>query len=134
MEHIFEQFTLDYFAKGKQKTTFTAFLEQEDAVLVDVRSKEEALTLPIKFALHDNVTAVNIPINEVSERMAEIPTDRPVGLFCPATIRSAMVYALILSNGYENARILEGGYPALTEAAMPPRVLQAVKASELLKV
>jgi rhodanese-related sulfurtransferase len=134
MEHIFKQFTLDYFAKGKQKTTFAAFLEQEDAVLVDVRSKEEALTLPIQFAPHDNVTAVNIPISEVPERMAEIPADKPVGLFCPATIRSAMVYALLLSNGYENVRILEGGYPALTEAVMPPKVLQAVKAAELLMV
>ena len=131
MEHIFEQFTLDYFGKGKHKTTFAAFLEQEGAVLIDVRSKEEAQTLPIKFACHDNISAMNIPISEVPKRLTDIPKDKPVGLFCPATIRSSMVYALLLSKGYENVRILEGGYPALTESVMPFRVLQAVKASEL---
>jgi rhodanese-related sulfurtransferase len=131
MEHIFKQFTLDYFGTGKHKTSFATLFESDDAVLVDVRSKEEAQTLPIRFACHDNVLSVNIPIYEVPERLDEIPRDKPVGLFCPATIRSAMVYALLLSKGYENVRILEGGYAALTEAAMPPRVLQAVKASEL---
>lgn len=100
---------------------------------VDVRSKEEAQTLPIKFVCHDNVTAMDIPIYEIPERLEEIPRDKPVGLFCPATIRSAMVYALLLSKGYENIRILEGGYPALTEAMMPPRVLQAVQAASAVE-
>lgn len=134
MEQIFKQFTLEYFGKGKHKISFSQLFELEAAVLIDVRSEEEAQTLPLQFGYHDNVMSVNIPIYEIPERLDEIPRDKPVGLFCPATIRSAMVYALLLSTGYENIRILEGGYVALTEAAMPPSVLQAVKASELLTV
>lgn len=133
IDHIFKQFTLDYFGTGKHKISFAALFGSDDSVLVDVRSKEEAQTLPIKFACHDNVTAMNIPIYEIPERLEEIPRDKPVGLFCPATIRSAMVYALLLSKGYENIRILEGGYPALTEAVMPPRVLQAVQAASAVE-
>jgi rhodanese-related sulfurtransferase len=133
MDKVFQQFTLDYFGKGKQKTSFANFFEQEDVFLLDTRSKEEAETLPIALKYHDNVQCVNMPINEVPERLAEIPQGKLIGVFCPSNIRSAMVFAFLLSKGFKDVRILEGGYAALADAVMPGKVLQAVKAAELLK-
>jgi rhodanese-related sulfurtransferase len=124
MEQVLKNFTLDFFGKGKHKVSPAAFFEQDDVVLLDVRSKEEAASLSIGLALHDNVQCLNIPINEVPDRLNEIPKDKPIAVFCPASVRSAIVYGFLLAEGFSDVRILMGGYPALTDEIMPGKVLQ----------
>ena len=133
MEQVLKNFTLDFFGRGKHKISFAAFFELDDAILLDVRSKAEVYSLPIELKLHDNVQSMTIPTNEIPDRMHEIPKDKSIGIFCPANVRSAMVYAFLLSKGFSDVRILEGGYPALTEAMMPGKILQVVQAAEYLK-
>jgi len=133
MEQVLKNFTLDFFGRGKHKTSFAAFFELEDVVFLDTRSREEMDSLPIALKHHDNVQCLTIPINEVPDRLSEIPKDKSVGIFCPANVRSAMVYAFLLSEGFSDVLILEGGYPALTEAMMPGKILQVVQAAEYLK-
>jgi rhodanese-related sulfurtransferase len=124
MEQVLKKFTLDFFGKGKHKVSPAAFFELEDVVLLDVRSKGEADSLSIRLALHDNVQCLNIPINDVPDRLNEIPRDKPIAVFCPAGVRSAIVYSFLLAKGFSDVRILFGGYPALTEEVMPGKVLQ----------
>ena len=133
MEQVLKNFTLEFFGKGKHKISIAAFLEQDDVVFLDVRSNEEADSLPIQLKRHDNVRCLAIPINEVPDRLSEIPKDKPIGIFCPANVRSAMVYGFLLSKGFSDVRILEGGYPGLTGAVMPGKILQVVQAAEMLK-
>ena len=133
MDQILKEFTLDYFGKGKHKISPAAFFELEDVVFLDVRSKEEAESLPIELKYHDNVLCMAIPINEIPDRMLEIPQEASIGVFCPSNVRSAMVFAFLLSKGFSDVRILEGGYPALTGALMPGKILQAVQAAEFFK-
>jgi len=133
MEQILKNFTLDFFGRGKHKTSFTAFFELEDVIFLDVRSREEMDSLSIELKLHDNVQSMTIPTNEIPDRMHEIPKDKSTGIFCPSNVRSAMVYAFLLSKGFSDVLILEGGYPALTEAMMPGKILQVVQAAEYLK-
>lgn len=127
MEKILKSFTLDFFGKGKHKISPEKFFENEKGILLDVRSKEEAGSISIEMAYHANVEAVNIPINEIPDRIDEIPKEKFVGVFCPANVRSAIVYAYLLSKGFTNIRIIEGGYSALTEALKPGQVLKAIK-------
>lgn len=124
MEQVLKNFTLDFFGKGKHKVSPAAFFELDDVVLLDVRSKEEATSLSIGLALHDNVQCFNIPINEVPDRLSDIPKDKPIAIFCPASVRSAIVYSFLLTKGFSDVRILMGGYPALTNEVMPGKVLQ----------
>lgn len=133
MEQVLKRFTLDFFGKGNHKISFAAFFEREDVVLLDVRSKEEMGSLSIELTHHDNVKRLAIPISEIPDRWSDIPQDRFVGIFCPSNVRSAITYAFLLSKGFSDVRIIEGGYPALTEAMMPGKVLQAVLAAEALK-
>jgi len=58
------------------------------------------------------------------DRIDEIPKEKSVAVFCPANVRSAIVYAYLLSNGFSDVRIVEGGYSALTEALKPDKVLE----------
>ncbi len=124
MEQVLKNFTLDFFGKGKHKVSPAAFFEMDDVVLLDVRSREEADSLSIKLALHNNVQCLNIPINEVPDKLNDIPRDKPLAIFCPASVRSAIVYSFLRTKGFSDVRILMGGYPALMDEIMPGKVLQ----------
>ncbi len=98
--------------------------------MLDVRSKEEASSISIRMELHSNVESANIPINEIPDRIDEIPKDKFVAVFCPANVRSAIVYAFLLSKGFSEVRIVEGGYSALTEALKPGQILKVIQSKK----
>jgi rhodanese-related sulfurtransferase len=124
MEQVLKSFTLDFFGKGKHQVSPAAFFELDDVILLDVRSKEEAASLSIGLAHHDNVQCINIPINEVPDRLSDIPMDKSIAIFCPSGVRSAIGFSFLLAKGFSDVRILMGGYPALMEEVMPGKVLQ----------
>ena len=124
MEQVLKNFTLDFFGKGKHKISPAGFFEMDDTVFLDVRSVEETKCLAIELALHDWVQYINIPIDEIPDRLDEIPRDKFIGVFCPTNIRSAFVYAFLLAKGFSDIRILMGGYTALTDEMLPGKVLQ----------
>lgn len=127
MEQIIKSLTLDFWGKGKHKITPESLFEIERAFLLDVRSKEEASSISIRMECHSNVEAVNIPINEIPDRMNEIPNDKFIAVFCPENVRSSIVYAYLLSKGFANVRVVVGGYSALTEALKPGKVLKVLQ-------
>jgi rhodanese-related sulfurtransferase len=127
MEQILRSFTLDFFGKGKHKILPDKFFVAENCILLDVRSKEEAGSISIKTDFHSNVECMDIPINEIADRLHEIPKGKSIGVFCSSDVRSAIIYAYLLSKGFSNVRIVEGGYYALTEALKPGKVLKAVQ-------
>lgn len=127
MEQILKSLTLDFFGKGKHKILPELFFEIENGFLLDVRSKEEAGSIMIKMAYHTNLECKNIPIDEVPDRINEIPKDKSIGVFCPANVRAAIVYAYLLSKGFSDIHIIEGGYSLLTEAIKPGKVLKVIK-------
>jgi len=130
MEQILKSLTLDFFGKGKHKISPEKFFEMENGILLDVRSKEEAGSISIKMEYHFNVESINIPINEIPDRIDEIPKGKFVAVFCPANVRSAIVYAYLLSKGFSDVRIVEGGYSALTEALKPGKVLKVLQSKK----
>ena len=124
MEQVLKSLTLDFFGKGKHKISPEKFFDEKDAILLDVRSKEEADSLSIKLEHHSNIQCINIPVNEIPDRIHEIPKEKLIAVFCPANVRSAIVYAYLLSKVFSDVRILEGGYSALTDALNPGKVLK----------
>ena len=67
---------------------------------VDVRSPEE-------FAEGSVEGAVNVPVDQLPARMAEIPKDRTVIVFCRSGSRSDMAKMLLDSSGY--TQVTNGG-------------------------
>ena len=127
MEQVLRKFSLEFFGKGKHRVSPDKFLELENGFLLDVRSKEEADSISIIMKTYTNIESKNIPINEIPDRIHEIPKDRSVGVFCPNNIRSAIVYAYLLSKGFLDIRIVDGGYSGLTEAVKPGPILKALE-------
>jgi molybdopterin/thiamine biosynthesis adenylyltransferase/rhodanese-related sulfurtransferase len=70
--------------------------------IVDVRSPKE-------FGVSHLPDAVNIPVGEVQQRLAEIPRDRPVVFICRSGARSMTASALATRAGLANVAHLEGG-------------------------
>lgn len=70
---------------------------------VDVRTSDE-------FALGAIKGAVNIPLDELRERMGQIPKDRPVWLYCGVGLRGYLASNILKDNGYEDVHNLIGGF------------------------
>ena len=128
MEDVLRRFTLEFFGTGKHKIDPETFFEKENALFLDVRSREEAASLSLPLDVHTNVESLNIPTHEIPDRIGEIPREKAIGVFCPANVRSAMVYAYLLTHGYSDVRIVLGGYGALTEALLPGKLLKQRRA------
>jgi rhodanese-related sulfurtransferase len=109
---------LAYWGTMQHKITpedFFAMMKEKDAVLLDVRTPEEAALLTLPFA-------TQIPMMELPQRWEEIPTDRPVATFCSAGIRATIAFAYLQMKGLMNVRVLAGGYPELTSELMATKV------------
>lgn len=80
--------------------------------LVDVRTKEEAMMGSIPGAK-------NIPLDELRERMNEIPQDLPVFLFCSVGLRGYLASNILKGNGYKDVRNLVGGLKTYEMSTTP---------------
>lgn len=77
-----------------------ALLDQ--AAIIDVRA-------PAEFAVSRLPGAVNIPVNELSQRLAEVPRDRLAVFICRSGARSMTASAIATRAGLANVAHLEGG-------------------------
>lgn len=78
-------------------------IERDRALLIDVRTPEE-------FKLGTIRGAVNIPADEIRDRLAEIPRDKEIYIFCQVGLRGYQVCRTLLQKGYAHVRNLSGGY------------------------
>jgi rhodanese-related sulfurtransferase len=110
----------NFFANGKNKIDAATFLASQDAILLDVRANEETST--IKLSLKHHLPVIEIPFNELPLNIDQLPKDKFIGVFCSSGVRSAITFAYIKSKGFENVKMIEGGYPQLIEAIMPGKI------------
>lgn len=130
MEEILRRMTLGFFGSGKHKITPEEFFEVDDAVFIDVRSKEEAESVSIRLEHHSNIISLQIPIDEIPDRIGEIPQAKLIGVFCPEHVRSAIALSYLLFKGFENVCIVMGGYQELTNMLKPGNIWKLMQAKE----
>lgn len=130
MEPVLRKLTLEFFGKGKHKISPDNFFQLENGVFLDVRSKEEADSISIGLKTQPHTESKNIPVHEIPDRLSELPKDKPIGVFCPANVRSAITYAFLLSKGFLQVYIIEGGYADLTDALKPGPVFKLLQSKK----
>jgi rhodanese-related sulfurtransferase len=114
---------LSFWGTAQHKVTPEQFFERqasEGAVLLDVRSPEEAGYLTLPFALH-------IPIAELPDRWQEIPEDRLVATFCSSVTRAVVAWVYLRLEGLDKVRILDARYPELAAELKPGKVYKRTK-------
>ena len=86
---------------GTVEINHFAELQNEDFIL-DVRT-------PGEFARGNVPNAKNIPVDELRNRLDELPPDRPIHAYCGVGLRSYIACRILAQNGFE-AKNLSGGY------------------------
>lgn len=88
-------------------------LDPAGIALIDVRTAGEYR--------HDHIPgSVNIPVDDIRERLAEIPTDRPVVLYCGVGLRGYLASNILRQNGFKDVRNLVGGIRTYRAAVTKP--------------
>tara|TARA_R110002111_G_scaffold254461_2_gene320157 strand:- start:78432 stop:79811 length:1380 start_codon:yes stop_codon:yes gene_type:complete len=77
----------------------------EKTTIIDIRSESE-------WEAGHITDSINIPLNQLPERLTEIPQDQTVIVHCQGGYRSAIAASLLEKQGYENVLDLVGGYKA----------------------
>ncbi|ELP5727656.1 FAD-dependent oxidoreductase [Vibrio vulnificus] len=75
----------------------------EDQVLLDVRNPGELQSVGF---IKD---AINIPVDQLRQRMNELPKDKEIVIYCQVGLRGNVAYRQLVNNGFK-ARNLIGGY------------------------
>lgn len=78
-------------------------LVRDGAYIIDVREAEDFQAGHIK-------NAVNIPLSQFRDRIAEVPRDVPVYLYCRTSHRSYYTLCELLGSGYTNAYNISGSF------------------------
>jgi len=96
-------------ALAEQLTTSVA------PTVVDVRSEKE-------WAAGHIANSVNIPLNHLRDRAAEISTSRPVVVHCEGGYRSAIAASVLANAGRPDVLDMVGGYKAWAASKLPVHV------------
>ncbi|WP_110111827.1 CoA-disulfide reductase [Bacillus sp. CGMCC 1.16541] len=70
--------------------------------LIDVRDEKEVARGAISGS-------VNIPVNELRERLSEVPTDKDLYITCQVGLRGYLASRILMENGFK-VKNLDGGY------------------------
>ena len=87
-------------------------MKREDVFLLDTRTSEE-------YALGTIKGAVNIPVDDLRERLSEVPQDKRVVVFCAVGLRGYLAQRILMGHGYKNVVNLSGGYKTYALATQP---------------
>ena len=72
-------------------------------VLIDVRRKDE-------YDAGKIADAINIPVDEIRNRLEEIPKENTIYIYCEAGLRGYLAQRILRQNGFTNVYNLSGGY------------------------
>ena len=84
----------------------------ETHTLLDIREEQE-----LKIASIDGV--LHIPMNLIPDQLDRLPTEHPIIVMCHSGVRSSQVTEWLLSQGFENAKNLDGGISAWSSEIDP---------------
>ena len=87
-------------------------IELENNFLLDVRTHDE-------FSLNTLPGAVNIPLDELRDRLDELPKDKMIYTFCAVGLRGYLAYRILIQHGFEKVRNLSGGLKTYRAATAP---------------
>lgn len=101
----FIQEFLDFveYADGTISTEQLTSIDSKDIVFIDARNEGQYNEGHIPGA-------INIDWRDTIKRMDEIPRDKPVVLYCETGLLSSKAHFMLRLAGYENAKVLWGGY------------------------
>ena len=90
----------------------TRMINDQNAVIVDVRPNTE-------FVAGHLPNAKNIPSDDISKRLGELPAGKPVIVVCGSGNRAGKAAAALRAAGRQDVFCLEGGVAGWQQAGLP---------------
>lgn len=81
-------------------------------LMIDVRASGERLQKHI-------AASVSMPLSQLQDRLAELPRDRPLLIYCAGGYRSSIAASLLQHHGFSDVTELAGGIAAWETAGLP---------------
>jgi len=125
MEKALKKMNLSFTGRGKHVMNFEKFLEQKGAIFLDVRSKEECNSLRFNFDLF-GIKVIEIPIEELPDRINELPKDKLIGTFCSSKTRAAWAYIYLISKEFEKVKWLSASNEDIGAVLKPGRIFKQI--------
>ena len=88
--------------------------DKDKTVLVDLRTSEEVEAGAIPGS-------INIPVDELRDRLDEIPKDKELWVYCQVGLRGYIGQRILLQSGFNHVLNLSGGYRLLTVCSLLPQ-------------
>ena len=92
--------------------TAQARLESGGPILIDVRTAHEHEQKHV-------AASISVPLNTLTQRLHELPTDRPLLLHCAGGYRSSIAASVLLAHGFQQVSEIAGGIGAWEAAGLP---------------
>lgn len=92
--------------------------ESTDITVAELRNLLSSTALPFVLDIRELeelaggmvVGAVHIPMNDIPGRLAELPADGPIIVYCEHGMRSQMVAEWMADQSFKDVRSLTGGF------------------------
>ncbi len=105
---------------GKDFETITRISPQQleaeykmgQPLIFDVRKKSEFLSEHI-------LGAINVPLNEINQHLAQFPKNKPFILHCAGGYRSMIAASILKQRGWQDFSDVRGGFAQITETTVP---------------
>ena len=81
----------------------------ESVFILDVRTEDE-------FSLDNIEGSLNIPIDDLRDRLSEIPKDKTIYVFCAIGLRGYLATNILIQRGFTNVYNISGGYKTFKAA------------------
>jgi rhodanese-related sulfurtransferase len=111
-----KEMSLEWLTQNNHKISLEGFIEKwkaGEAVLLDVRTDEEAKFYSLE------AFGIRIPLNELPDRLNEVPKDKLVCTLCPGKIRATLAYAVLIDAGFDNVKVLASSPSELVDYLKP---------------
>ena len=92
--------------------TFEKSFNTDEVPVFDVRKKSE-------FDSEHIIGAINVPLNQINEHLAQFPKDKPIILHCAGGYRSMIASSILKQRGWDQITDVVGGFKAIAETAVP---------------
>ncbi len=87
-------------------------MRDEKPLIIDVRKKSE-------YDSEHLIGAINIPLNEINQHLAEFPKDSTFVLHCAGGYRSMIASSILKQRGWQDFADVKGGFEGLSKTSLP---------------
>lgn len=91
---------------------FEAMYKEDNKIIFDVRKKSE-------YDAEHVVGAINVPLNQINQHLAEFPKDKTFVIYCAGGYRSMVAASILKQRGWNDFVDVIGGFGAISKQDVP---------------